>query len=64
MLSSGAFVFLAQVTSLASTVTSLLVIASFVKLMRRTDERHNGRLALYWLPVMCTVQPPSTNYMW
>ncbi|MDC8755567.1 APC family permease [Erythrobacter sp. sf7] len=52
MLSSGAFVFLAQVTSLASTVTSLLVIASFVILMRRTDERHNGRLALYWWPVM------------
>ncbi|PKP98626.1 MAG: cationic amino acid transporter [Alphaproteobacteria bacterium HGW-Alphaproteobacteria-15] len=52
MLSSGAFVFLAQVTSLGSTVTSLLVIASFVVLMRRTDERHNGRLALYWWPVM------------
>jgi amino acid transporter len=52
MLSSGAFVFLAQVTSLASTVTSLLVIASFVVLMRRTDERHNGRLGLYWWPVM------------
>ncbi|MDP2130051.1 MAG: APC family permease [Paracoccaceae bacterium] len=52
MLSSGAFVFLAQVTSLASTVTSLLVIASFIVLMRRTDERHNGRLALYWWPVM------------
>ncbi|WP_394729065.1 APC family permease [Altererythrobacter sp. GH1-8] len=52
MLSSGAFVFLAQVTSLASTVTSVLVIASFVVLMRRTDERHNGRLALYWWPVM------------
>lgn len=52
MLSSGAFVFLAQVTALAGTVTSLLVIASFVVLMRRTDERHNGRLALYWLPVM------------
>ncbi len=52
MLSSGAFVFLAQVTALASTVTSLLVIASFVVLMRRTDERHNGRLALYWWPVM------------
>ncbi len=52
MLSSGAFVFLAQVTSLASTVTSLLVIASFVVLMHRPDERHNGRLALYWWPVM------------
>lgn len=52
MLSSGAFVFLAQVTALASTVTSLLVIASFVVLMRRTDERHNGHLALYWWPVM------------
>jgi amino acid transporter len=52
MLSSGAFVFLAQVTALAGTVTSLLVIASFVVLMRRTDERHNGRLALYWWPVM------------
>ncbi len=52
MLSSGAFVFLAKVTSLASTVTSLLVIASFVILMRRTDERRNGHLALYWWPVM------------
>ena len=52
MLASGAFVFLAQVTALASTVTSLLVIASFVVLMRSTDERHDGRLALYWWPVM------------
>ncbi len=52
MLSSGAFVFLAQVTALASTVTSLLVLVSFVVLMRRTGERHNGRLALYWWPVM------------
>jgi amino acid transporter len=52
MLSSGAFVFLAQVTSLASTMTSLLVIASFVVLMRRSNDRHNGHLALYWWPVM------------
>ncbi|PKP92414.1 MAG: hypothetical protein CVT75_07735 [Alphaproteobacteria bacterium HGW-Alphaproteobacteria-14] len=52
MLSSGAFVFLAQVTALAGTVTSLLVIASFMVLMRRTDERHNGRLALSWWPVI------------
>jgi amino acid transporter len=52
MLASGAFVFLAQVTSLASTVTMLIVAASFAILMRRTDERHNGRLALYWWPVI------------
>jgi amino acid transporter len=52
MLSSGAFAFLAQVTSLASTVASLVVVASFVVLMRRTDERHNGKLAPQWWPVM------------
>jgi len=71
MLSSGAFVFLAQVTALAGTVTSLLVIASFVILLRRTDERHNGRLALYWWPVMAVsggfklftmIQAPATAF--
>jgi len=71
MLSSGAFVFLAQVTALAGTVTSLLVIASFVVLMRRSDERHNGRLALYWWPVMAVsggfklftmIQAPATAF--
>jgi amino acid transporter len=52
MLASGAFVFLAQVTSLASTVSSLLVLVSFVVLMRRSDEHHDGRLAPFWWPVM------------
>lgn len=52
MLASGAFAFLATVTSLASTVASLVVLASFVVLMRRSDERHNGHLPYYWWPIM------------
>jgi len=47
------------------------VIASFVILLRRTDERHNGRLALYWWPVMAVsggfklftmIQAPATAF--
>lgn len=52
MLASGAFVFLASVTSLAAQCVTLVYIAAFVLLMRRGHGGHEGSLALYWWPVI------------
>ena len=52
MLASGAFVFLATVTSLGAQLTTLVYILAFVLLMRRNHRGHDGKLALYWWPVV------------
>lgn len=52
MLASGAFVFLATVTSLGAQLITLVYILAFVLLMRRSHYGHDGRLALYWWPVV------------
>ncbi|MEJ2257461.1 MAG: APC family permease [Woeseiaceae bacterium] len=52
MLASGAFVFLATVTSLGAQCVTLVYIVAFVLLMRRSHGGHDGRLALYWWPVI------------
>ena len=52
MLASGAFVFLATVTSLGGQCVTLVYILAFVLLMRRSHGGHDGRLALYWWPVI------------
>ena len=52
MLASGAFVFLATVTSLGGQGVTLVYIFAFVLLMRRSHGGHNGRLATYWWPVI------------
>jgi amino acid transporter len=52
MLASGAFVFLATVTSLGAQCTTLVYISAFVLLMRRSHGGHDGKLALYWWPVI------------
>lgn len=52
MLASGAFVFLATVTSLGAQFTTLSFVIAFVVLMRRSHHGHNGSLALYWWPVI------------
>ena len=52
MLASGAFVFLATVTSLGAQFTTLVYILAFVLLMRRNHRGHDGELALYWWPVV------------
>ncbi|MFN0047474.1 MAG: APC family permease [Sphingorhabdus sp.] len=52
MLASGAFTFLATMTSLGAQLVWLVVAAAFVVLMRRADERHDGHLAAYWWPVI------------
>ena len=52
MLASGAFVFLATVTSLGAQFTTLVYILAFVLLMRRNHRGHDGKLALYWWPVV------------
>lgn len=52
MLASGAFVFLATVTSLGAQLTTLVYILAFVLLMRRNHRGHDGELALYWWPVV------------
>ncbi len=52
MLASGAFTFLASVTSLGAQGVILVVIAAFVVLMRRSDHGHDGRLSLYWWPII------------
>lgn len=52
MLVSGAFAFLASVTALSATLATLVVIVAFVVLMRRKEDRHDGRLALFWWPVI------------
>ncbi len=72
MLASGAFAFLASVTSLGAQCVTLVVIAAFVVLMRRSDHGHNGELAAFWWPVIATgtlfaaftiVQAPSTAFL-
>ena len=52
MLASGAFVFLAMVTSLGAQCVTLVYILAFVSLMRRRRDRRDGKLALYWWPVI------------
>jgi amino acid transporter len=52
MLASGAFVFLATVTSLGAQLITLVYILAFVLLMQRSHYGHDGRLALYWWPVV------------
>lgn len=52
MLTSGAFTFLASVTSLGAQVIALVTVAAFVVLMRRTDNGHDGRLSIYWWPIL------------
>lgn len=52
MLASGAFVFLATVTSLAAQCVTLVYILAFILLMRRDHRGHDGVLALYWWPVI------------
>ncbi|MEJ2257994.1 MAG: APC family permease [Woeseiaceae bacterium] len=52
MLTSGAFVFLATVTSLGAQCVTLLYIFAFVVLMRRNHRNHDGQLAPYWWPVI------------
>ena len=52
MLASGAFVFLATVTSLGAQGVTLVYIVAFVLLMRRPHGNHDGSLALYWWPVI------------
>ncbi len=52
MLASGAFAFLASVTSLGAQGVMLAVIAAFVILMRRSDHGHNGHLSPYWWPII------------
>ena len=71
MLASGAFAFLASVTSLGGQGVTLVMIAAFVVLMRRSDHGHDGRLSLYWWPVIAVgalfaiftiVQAPATAF--
>jgi amino acid transporter len=52
MLASGAFVFLATVTSLAAQCVTLVFICAFVLLMRRRAGNHNGKMAYFWWPVI------------
>jgi amino acid transporter len=52
MLASGAFLFLATVTSLGAQCVTLVYIVAFVLLMRRISASHDGRLAPYWWPVI------------
>lgn len=52
MLASGAFTFLATVTALGGQLVTLVIVGSFAVLMLRADDRHDGRLAIYWWPVM------------
>lgn len=52
MLASGAFVFLASVTSLGAQAVALCVTAAFVILMRGGRGGHDGLLAFWWWPVI------------
>jgi amino acid transporter len=52
MLSSGAFTFLATVTSLGAQLVWLVVVAAFAVLMKSPDDRRDGHLAAYWWPIM------------
>ncbi len=72
MLASGAFTFLASVTSLSATLSTLVVIAAFIALMRRHDKGHDGHMPLYWWPVIAVsagfavftmLQVPASAYV-
>ncbi|RGP42175.1 putative transporter [Altererythrobacter insulae] len=52
MLASGAFTFLATVTSLGAQIGWMVVIAAFAVLMRRSDDRHDGHMPAYWWPII------------
>lgn len=52
MLASGAFTFLATVTSLASQSVVLVYVVAFVVLMRTRRYGHDGTMAFYWWPVV------------
>ena len=52
MLASGAFVFLATVTSLGAQCVTLVFISAFVLLMRRIHRGQGRALAPYWWPVI------------
>ncbi len=52
MLASGAFAFLASVTSMGSQLAALVMFAAFVLLMRGTDHGHDGRLSICWWPII------------
>lgn len=52
MLASGAFLFLATVTSLGAQCVTLVYIVAFILLMRRSHGGHDGKLAFYWWPVI------------
>jgi amino acid transporter len=52
MLASGAFTFLATMTSLGSQLVVLCYVGAFAVLMRSTTEEHNRNLPLLWWPAM------------
>lgn len=52
MLASGAFTFLATMTSLGSQVVVICYVGAFAVLMRRTTETHDGMLPRRWWPAM------------
>ena len=52
MLASGAFTFLATMTSLGSQLVILCYVGAFAVLMRRTLEPNGGKLPVRWWPVM------------
>ncbi|WP_336987422.1 APC family permease [Altererythrobacter aquiaggeris] len=72
MLASGAFTFLATVTSLAAQGSTLVMTAAFIVLMRRTEAGHDGRLRWYWWPVIAVgaffasftiIQAPASAFL-
>lgn len=52
MLASGAFTFLATMTSLGSQLVVLCYVCAFAVLMRRFSEANDGTLPLRWWPAM------------
>jgi len=52
MLATGAFVFLATVTSLGGQFVVLATIGAFIVLMRRPHGDHDGVLRVYWWPTI------------
>jgi amino acid transporter len=52
MLASGAFTFLATMTSLGSQLVVICYVGAFGVLMRRTTDVHDGVLSLRWWPAM------------
>lgn len=71
LLASGAFTFLATMTSLGAQLVTLLYTAAFAVLMLRATDRHDGSLPLYWWPVMAicagfavftVIQAPATAF--